>query len=56
MKVIVFDKWKEGVSNIIEGGGWKINENKLFLKKSRCVFGIIFVLFFFIKFFELLCY
>ncbi|KAK4797956.1 hypothetical protein SAY86_030282 [Trapa natans] len=34
-KVIVPDKWKEGASNTTEGGGRKINENKLLSKKSR---------------------
>uniref|UniRef100_A0A8R7V500 Cysteine-rich PDZ-binding protein n=1 Tax=Triticum urartu TaxID=4572 RepID=A0A8R7V500_TRIUA len=34
-KVIVPDKWKEGASNTYEGGGRKINENKLLSKKSR---------------------
>ncbi|XP_037466789.1 cysteine-rich PDZ-binding protein-like [Triticum dicoccoides] len=34
-KVIVPDKWKEGASNTFEGGGRKINENKLLSKKSR---------------------
>ncbi|EMS55767.1 hypothetical protein TRIUR3_16886 [Triticum urartu] len=35
-KVIVPDKWKEGASNTYEGGGRKINENKLLSKKSSC--------------------
>ncbi|KAK4386679.1 Cysteine-rich PDZ-binding protein [Sesamum angolense] len=34
-KVIVPDKWKEGASNMTEGGGRKINENKLLSKKHR---------------------
>ncbi|WJX24495.1 hypothetical protein P8452_13595 [Trifolium repens] len=34
LKVIVPDKWKEGASNTIEGGGRKINENKLLSKKN----------------------
>ncbi|KAJ6925573.1 hypothetical protein NC651_010079 [Populus alba x Populus x berolinensis] len=34
-KVIVPDKWKEGASNTTEGGGRKINENKLLSKKKR---------------------
>ncbi|KAM0858872.1 hypothetical protein ACQ4PT_047558 [Festuca glaucescens] len=34
-KVIVPDKWKEGASNTLEGGGRKINENKLLSKKNR---------------------
>ncbi|RZC50743.1 hypothetical protein C5167_019170 [Papaver somniferum] len=34
-KVIVPDKWKEGASNTTEGGGRKINENKLLSKKNR---------------------
>ncbi|XP_039113962.1 cysteine-rich PDZ-binding protein-like [Dioscorea cayenensis subsp. rotundata] len=34
-KVIVPDKWKEGASNTTEGGGRKINENKLLSKKQR---------------------
>ncbi|KAG0500646.1 hypothetical protein HPP92_000718 [Vanilla planifolia] len=33
-KVIVPDKWKEGASNTTEGGGRKINENKLLSKKQ----------------------
>jgi hypothetical protein len=33
--VIVPDKWKEGASNTLEGGGRKINENKLLSKKNR---------------------
>lgn len=32
------DKWKEGASNTTEGGGRKINENKLLSKKNRFVF------------------
>jgi hypothetical protein len=36
-KVIVPDKWKEGASNTLEGGGRKINENKLLSKKNRSV-------------------
>ncbi|KAK2977275.1 hypothetical protein RJ640_005537 [Escallonia rubra] len=36
-KVIVPDKWKDGASNTTEGGGRKINENKLLSKKSRSV-------------------
>jgi len=35
MQVIVPDKWKEGASNITEGGGRKVNENKLLSKKQR---------------------
>ncbi|XP_048447309.1 cysteine-rich PDZ-binding protein-like [Pyrus x bretschneideri] len=34
-KVIVPDKWKEGASNTTEGGGRKMNENKLLSKKKR---------------------
>ncbi|KAK2416208.1 cysteine-rich PDZ-binding protein [Trifolium repens] len=34
-KEIVPNKWKEGASNTIEGGGRKINENKLLSKNSR---------------------
>ncbi|GFP94700.1 probable ubiquitin-conjugating enzyme e2 25 [Phtheirospermum japonicum] len=34
-KVIVPDKWKEGSHNTTEGGGRKINENKLLSKKNR---------------------
>ncbi|KAG6709688.1 hypothetical protein I3842_06G145800 [Carya illinoinensis] len=34
-KVIVLNKWKEGASNTTEGGGCKINENKLFSKKKK---------------------
>lgn len=34
-KVIVPDKWKEGAHNTTEGGGRKINENKLLSKKNR---------------------
>ncbi|CAB4263014.1 unnamed protein product [Prunus armeniaca] len=34
-KVIVPNKWKEGASNTTEGGGHKINENKLLSKKKR---------------------
>ncbi|CAL5408412.1 unnamed protein product [Camellia sinensis] len=34
-KVIVPDKWKAGASNTTEGGGRKINENKLLSKKNR---------------------
>ncbi|DBA81915.1 hypothetical protein WJX79_003482 [Trebouxia sp. C0005] len=34
-KVIVPDKWKEGASNVTEGGGRKVNENKLLSKKQR---------------------
>nr|XP_023904588.1 uncharacterized protein LOC112016289 isoform X1 [Quercus suber] len=33
-KVIVPDKWKAGASNTTEGGGRKINENKLLSKKT----------------------
>ncbi|WJX77917.1 hypothetical protein P8452_61185 [Trifolium repens] len=33
-KEIVPNKWKEGASNTIEGGGRKINENKLLSKNS----------------------
>ncbi|KAL7213661.1 hypothetical protein ACSBR2_016231 [Camellia fascicularis] len=33
-KVIVPDKWKAGASNTTEGGGRKINENKLLSKKN----------------------
>lgn len=36
-KVIVPDKWKDGASNTTEGGGRKINENKLLSKKQRLV-------------------
>ncbi|KAL0442897.1 UNVERIFIED_CONTAM: Cysteine-rich PDZ-binding protein [Sesamum latifolium] len=36
-KVIVPDKWKEGAHNTTQGGGRKINENKLLSKKHRCV-------------------
>ncbi|KAF8369337.1 hypothetical protein HHK36_032649 [Tetracentron sinense] len=36
-KVIVPDKWKEGASNTTEGGGRKINENKLLSKKNRFI-------------------
>ncbi|KAI8567437.1 hypothetical protein RHMOL_Rhmol02G0122100 [Rhododendron molle] len=36
-KVIVPDKWKEGASNTTEGGGRKINENKLLSKKNSYV-------------------
>ncbi len=35
VQVIVPDKWKEGASNVTEGGGRKINENKLLSKKQR---------------------
>ena len=35
VQVIVPDKWKDGASNTTEGGGRKINENKLLSKKSR---------------------
>lgn len=34
-QVIVPDKWKEGASNVTEGGGRKVNENKLLSKKQR---------------------
>eukprot|EP00250_Pteridium_aquilinum_P001652 c11851_g1_i1 orf=106-396(+) len=34
-KVIVPDKWKDGATNTTEGGGRKINENKLLSKKNR---------------------
>ncbi|KAG6386912.1 hypothetical protein SASPL_152092 [Salvia splendens] len=34
-KVIVPDKWKDGAHNTTEGGGRKINENKLLSKKNR---------------------
>lgn len=34
-KVIVPDKWKDGARNVTEGGGRKINENKLLSKKNR---------------------
>lgn len=34
-KVIVPDKWKEGAHNTTEGGGRKLNENKLLSKKNR---------------------
>lgn len=37
-KVIVPDKWKDGARNVTEGGGRKINENKLLSKKNRYVF------------------
>lgn len=33
--MIVPDKWKEGASNVTEGGGRKVNENKLLSKKQR---------------------
>lgn len=36
-KVIVPDKWKDGARNVTEGGGRKINENKLLSKKNRYV-------------------
>lgn len=36
-KVIVPDKWKDGARNVTEGGGRKINENKLLSKKNRFV-------------------
>ncbi|KAH1230895.1 Cysteine-rich PDZ-binding protein [Glycine max] len=39
-KVIVPDKWKEGASNTTEGGGRKINENKLLSKKNRFLYSI----------------
>ena len=29
------DKWKDGAKNTIEGGGRKINENKLLAKSKR---------------------
>ncbi|KAI6697934.1 hypothetical protein NL676_018053 [Syzygium grande] len=35
LEVIVPDKWKDRASNTTEGGGHKINENKLLSKKSR---------------------
>lgn len=35
VQVIVPDKWKEGASNVTEGGGRKVNENKLLSKKQR---------------------
>lgn len=35
--MIVPDKWKEGASNVTEGGGRKVNENKLLSKKQRYV-------------------
>ena len=35
LQVIVPDKWKEGASNVTEGGGRKVNENKLLSKKQR---------------------
>ncbi|KAA6426333.1 MAG: postsynaptic CRIPT [Trebouxia sp. A1-2] len=35
LSVIVPDKWKEGASNVTEGGGRKVNENKLLSKKQR---------------------
>lgn len=44
-KVIVPDKWKEGAHNTTEGGGRKINENKLLSKKNR--FGFLNVVFYF---------
>ena len=37
-KVIVPDKWKDGAHNTTEGGGRKINENKLLSKKNRYPF------------------
>ncbi|KAG8385704.1 hypothetical protein BUALT_Bualt03G0072800 [Buddleja alternifolia] len=40
-KIIVPDKWKEGASNTTEGGGRKINENKLLSKKNRCDVSIV---------------
>jgi len=36
--VIVPDKWKDGARNVTEGGGRKINENKLLSKKNRYAF------------------
>ncbi|CAN6546651.1 unnamed protein product [Malus baccata var. baccata] len=39
-KVIVPDKWKEGASNTTEGGGRKINENKLLSKKKSLLSAI----------------
>jgi len=39
-KVIVPDKWKEGASNTTEGGGRKLNENKLLSKKHRCLLAL----------------
>jgi hypothetical protein len=41
-KVIVPDKWKEGASNTTEGGGRKINENKLLSKKKRFSYSFFF--------------
>lgn len=38
--MIVPDKWKEGASNVTEGGGRKVNENKLLSKKQRYVLGM----------------
>lgn len=35
--MIVPDKWKDGARNVTEGGGRKINENKLLSKKNRYV-------------------
>mmetsp|Transcript_34989 Transcript_34989/g.77833 ORF Transcript_34989/g.77833 Transcript_34989/m.77833 type:complete len:103 (-) Transcript_34989:2357-2665(-) len=29
------DKWKDGANNTLEGGGRKVNENKLLSKKHR---------------------
>lgn len=43
--MIVPDKWKEGASNTTEGGGRKINENKLLSKKKRLLFVLPFILF-----------
>lgn len=40
-KVIVPDKWKEGASNTTEGGGRKINENKLLSKKNRSSLSVL---------------
>jgi len=38
--VIVPDKWKEGASNTTEGGGRKINENKLLSKKTGVLLNV----------------
>jgi hypothetical protein len=34
-QVVCPDKWKDGAKNTIEGGGRKINENKLLAKNKR---------------------
>lgn len=53
-KVIVPDKWKEGASNTTEGGGRKINENKLLSKKKRSVLFTIFNFAIIVEFYEFL--